>query len=241
MLKEYGQMLVYKAIQPLIELLIKMGITPNMITSAGLFLNFVAMSVLIYGAEFGDRNDHSYVGWAGFLILFAGLFDMIDGRLARVGKMAHPFGALYDSVLDRYSEMVMFLGICYYLVAQDYFFSSIFAFVAMIGSVMVSYTRARAEGLGVECSVGLMQRPERILLIGLSAVFCGIFSLVVGGDYKLFVDGLPFQVFETISIFTLPLTLLAVMSNITALRRLMYSREVMMDKTRNDKNKLKRA
>ncbi|MEM8906663.1 MAG: CDP-alcohol phosphatidyltransferase family protein [Bacteroidota bacterium] len=240
MLKKYGQMLVYKAIQPLIELLIRLGITPNMITSAGLFLNFVAMSILIYGAEFGARDDHSYLGWAGFTILFAGLFDMIDGRLARVGKMAHPFGALYDSVLDRYSEMVMFLGICYYLVSHDYFLSSIFAFVAMIGSVMVSYTRARAEGLGVECSVGLMQRPERILLIGLSALFCGIFSAIVGGDYKIFVEALPFQVFETISIFTMPLTVLAVMSNITALRRLMYSREVMMDSTRKE-NKLKRA
>ena len=68
MLKKYGQILVYKAIQPLIELLIKLGVTPNMITSTGLFLNFVAMSILIYGAEFGDRNDHSYVGWAGFTI-----------------------------------------------------------------------------------------------------------------------------------------------------------------------------
>ena len=240
MLKKYGQILVYKAIQPLIELLIKLGVTPNMITSTGLFLNFVAMSILIYGAEFGDRNDHSYVGWAGFTILFAGLFDMIDGRLARVGKMAHPFGALYDSVLDRYSEMVMFLGICYYLVSHDYFLSSIFAFIAMIGSVMVSYTRARAEGLGVECSVGIMQRPERILLIGVSAMLCGIFSAIIGGDYKLFIDALPFQVFETISIFTMPIVVLAIMSNITALRRLMYSREIMLN-TRSDKNKLKRA
>ncbi len=240
MLKKYGQIIVYKAIQPLIELLIKLGVTPNMITSTGLGLNFLAMIILIYGAEYGARNDYSYVGWAGLTILFAGLFDMIDGRLARVGKMAHPFGALYDSVLDRYSEMVMFLGICYYLVAQDYFLSSIFAFIAMIGSVMVSYTRARAEGLGVECSVGLMQRPERILIIGISACLCGLFSSVVGGDYKFFVDFLPFQVFETISLFTMPITVLAVMSNITALRRLMYSRRILLDTTKKE-NKLKRA
>ncbi len=240
MLKKYGQILVYKIIEPLIGLLIKLGITPNMITSMGLFLNFMAMLILIYGAEFGARNDYSYVGWAGFTILLAGLFDMIDGRLARVGNMAHPFGALYDSVLDRYSEMVMFLGICYYLVAQDFFLSSIFAFVAMIGSVMVSYTRARAEGLGVNCSVGLMQRPERILIIGISAILCGVFSSVMGGDYKVFVDFLPFGVFETISVFTLPLAALAVLSNITALRRLMYSRERLLYPEKQDNN-LKRA
>lgn len=240
MLKKYGQILVYKAIQPLIELLIRWKVTPNMVTSMGLLLNFVAMSILIYGAEFGARDDHSYVGWAGFTILLAGLFDMIDGRLARVGKMAHPFGALYDSVLDRYSELVMFLGICYYLVSHDYFFSSIFAFVALMGSVMVSYTRARAEGLGVECSVGIMQRPERILIVGISAICCGIFSAMMGGDYKIVLEGLPFPLFETISFFTLPIALLAVMSNITALRRLMYSREVMMNNTKSE-NKLKRA
>lgn len=240
MLKKYGQILVYKIIEPLIGLLIKLGITPNMITSMGLILNFVAMLILIYGAEYGARNDYSYVGWAGFTILLAGLFDMIDGRLARVGNMAHPFGALYDSVLDRYSEMVMFLGICYYLVAQDFFLSSIFAFIAMIGSVMVSYTRARAEGLGVNCSVGLMQRPERILIIGISAILCGVFSSVMGGDYKIFVDFLPFGVFETISVFTMPLAILAVLSNITALRRLMYSRERLLYPEKQDKN-LKRA
>jgi len=75
MLKKYGQILVYKIIEPLIGLLIKLGITPNMITSMGLILNFVAMLILIYGAEYGARNDYSYVGWAGFTILLAGLFD----------------------------------------------------------------------------------------------------------------------------------------------------------------------
>lgn len=241
MLKKYGQPLVYKIIEPLINLLIKLRITPNMITSMGLFLNFVAMSILIYGAEFGARDDHSYVGWAGFTILFAGLFDMIDGRLARVSGLEHPYGALYDSVLDRYSEMVMFLGICYYLVAQDYFFSSIFAFIAMIGSVMVSYTRARAEGLGVNASVGLMQRPQRILIIGISAIACGIFSATVGGDFKVFVDFLPFGVFETISLFTLPIAILAVLSNITAIRRLVYSRERLLYPKNDRTTKKQRA
>jgi len=213
MLKKYGQSLIYEAINPLIKLLIRLKVTPNAITAVGFVLNLGATVVFIIGAELGSRDDHSYVGWAGAVILFAGLFDMIDGRLARMSNMAHPSGALFDSVIDRYSEMIMFLGICYYLISHDYFLSSIFAFIALIGSVMVSYTRARAEGLGVECSVGLMQRPERILLVGISAICCGIFSAVMGGDYKIVIEGFQFPLFETISFFTLPITLLAVMSN----------------------------
>lgn len=231
-LKDQGQQLVYKSINPLISLLLKLGITPNMITMFGLLLNFVATIILIVGAEEGDRTDHSYVGWAGLVILIAGLFDMIDGRLARVGNMANPFGALFDSVIDRYSEMIMFLGIIWYLVSHDYFLSSIFAFVAMIGSVMVSYTRARAEGLGVECSVGLMQRPERILIIGISAMICGFFSATYGGDFQFSPDWASFPVFETITFFTLPLAILAVMANVTAIQRLNFSRKVLMERNK---------
>ena len=227
-LKEYGQQAVYKGIHPFIKLLIKLGITPNIITLIGLGLNFLAAIVLIYGAEFGTREDHSYVGWAGAIILLAGLFDMIDGRLARLGNMANDYGALFDSVIDRYSEMIMFLGIIYYLVSYDYFMSSLFAFIAMIGSVMVSYTRARAEGLGVDCSVGLMQRPERILIIGISAILCGLFSSQFSGNFRFMVEGIPFPLFETITIFTLPLTILAVMANVTALRRLLHSKQELM-------------
>jgi len=229
-LKDKGQQLVYKGINPLISVLIKFGITPNMITMIGLVLNFVATIILIIGAEEGDRSDHSYIGWAGFVILFAGLFDMIDGRLARLGNMANPFGALFDSVIDRYSEMIMFLGIIWYLISHDYFLSSIFAFVAMIGSVMVSYTRARAEGLGVECSVGIMQRPERILIIGISAMLCGFFSTAYGGDYQFITKWSPIPVFETITFFTFPIAVLAVMANVTAIRRLNFSRKVLMER-----------
>jgi len=227
-LKQYGQRIVYKGIHPFIKLLIKMGVTPNLITVIGLGLNFLAAIVFIYGAEWGERSDHSYVGWAGAIILFAGLFDMIDGRLARLGNMANPFGALFDSVVDRYSEMIMFLGIIYYLISHDYFLSSLFAFIAMIGSVMVSYTRARAEGLGVNCSVGLMQRPERILIIGISAILCGLFSAQFSGDFRYTIPDSPVPIFETITIFTLPITVLAVMANITALRRLNHSRKELM-------------
>ena len=227
MLKQYGQQVIYKVINPFIGVLIKAGISPNTITTTGLVLNFIAAIVLVFGAEVGDRGDHSYLGWAGAIILLAGLFDMMDGRLARMGKMESKFGALYDSVLDRYSEMFMFLGICYYLVSFDYFISSVLAFVAMIGSMMVSYTRARAEGLGVDCSVGWMQRPERILLVAISAIACGITSYFMGPDRILLFSLINF---EAISIFIGPIALLSVMSNITALRRLEHSRKELMGK-----------
>lgn len=225
LLKKYGQPFVYRVINPFIELLVRWKVHPNTITTIGLLVNVAATVVFICGAEYGDRNDHSFIGWGGTIILFAGLFDMIDGRLARVGHMASKFGALYDSVLDRYSEMIMFLGICWYLVAHSYFLSSLFAFIALIGSIMVSYTRARAEGLGANASVGFMQRPERVILIGVSALACGLFSKYVGNEIKYTVDWLPFPVFETISIFTFPIFVMAILTNITALRRLFYVKE----------------
>lgn len=229
-LRDLGQLLIYKVIEPFVRFLIKLGVTPNAVTTTGFFLNVGVAIVFIAGAEKGARGDLSYVGWGGALILFAGLFDMIDGQVARVGKMSSKFGALYDSVLDRYSELVMFLGICYYLVSHHYFLSSLFAFVALIGSMMVSYTRARAEGLGIECKEGFMQRPERVITIGLSALLCGITGHFLGGDYKLFIDGLPFQVFETMTIFTLPITVVAIMANITAYSRLQHCKKVLEGK-----------
>lgn len=222
MLKKYGQDIVYKIIHPFIQFLIKAKVTPNAITTIGLVINVMATIVLIIGAEYGERGDHRYLGIAGGVILLAGLFDMIDGRLARETNTSSKFGALYDSVLDRYSELIMFLGICYYLVSHDYFISSVFGFIAMIGSIMVSYTRARAEGLGVNCSVGWMQRPERILLVSISAIICGIVSVLVESDKQTI---LSFINFEPISIFIGPLMMLAVMSNITALRRLNHSKQ----------------
>ncbi len=228
------QLGIYKIINPLVRFLIKIGLTPNAVTTIGLMLNIGVAVIFIMGAERGNRGDLSFVGWAGALVLFAGLFDMLDGQVARIGNMKSTFGALFDSVLDRYSEMIMFLGVCFYLVSHHYFLSSLFAFIALIGSMMVSYTRARAEGLGIECKGGLMQRPERVVLIGLSAMACGISSIFLGGDYKVFVPGIPFHVFETMSIFTIPITVMAVLTNITAVNRLMDSKKALDVKERSD-------
>jgi phosphatidylglycerophosphate synthase len=221
---------IYKVINPFVRLLIKVGFTPNAVTLTGLLLNIGVAVIFIIGGEEGNRGDLRYVGWGGALILFAGLFDMLDGQVARLGNMKSDYGAMFDSVLDRYSELFTFLGICYYLVAHHYLLGSLFAFIALIGSMMVSYTRARAEGLGVECKGGLMQRPERVVLMGVSALACGITSGFLGGDYKLFVPGVPFHVFETMSILTFPITVMAVLSNITAVSRLLQARKALEQK-----------
>jgi len=234
LLRDRLQQAIYKIINPFVKGLIRIGFTPNHVTTTGLILNIGVAVIFILGGEEGNRGDLRYVGWAGALILFAGLFDMLDGQVARLGNMSSVFGALYDSVLDRYSEMVMFLGICYYLIAHHYFLSSLFAFIALIGSMMVSYTRARSEGLGIQNKGGLMQRPERVVLVGVSAIACGITASFIGGNYKLYIKGLPFHVFETMTIFTLPLTVMAVLTNITAIRRLTDAKKALDKKEKEN-------
>ncbi|GGI25828.1 DUF4833 domain-containing protein [Pedobacter mendelii] len=234
-LRDSLQQGIYKVINPFVKGLIKIGLTPNAVTTIGLVLNIGVAVIFVLGAEKTNRGDMSYIGWGGALVLFAGLFDMLDGQVARLGNMSSKFGALYDSVLDRYSEMIMFLGICYYLVAHHYFLSSLFAFIALIGSMMVSYTRARAEGLGVECKGGLMQRPERVVTIGVFAIACGIAGHFIGGDYKVYIPGISFHVFETMSIFTLPITLMALLTNITAVKRLQEAKKGLEAKERAER------
>ncbi len=219
-MRERLQKFLHSLLNPIVRLFIAIGLTPNGVTTIGLFFNFIVAIIFIYGAEKGVRGDLSYVGWAGAMILFAGLFDMIDGQVARIGKMTSRFGALYDSVLDRYSELIMFLGICYYLVAHHYFVSSLIGFIGLIGSVMVSYTRARAEGLGIPCKEGLMQRPERVIIVGGSALLCGILAHFFGGNHKWYIPGIPVETFESISFFTIPLAIVAILANFTAFQRL---------------------
>ena len=231
------QKVIYDVINPLAKALIKIGFTPNIVTITGLILNIGVAIIFIKGAEQGNRGDLSYVGWAGALILFAGLFDMLDGQVARLGNMSSTFGALFDSVLDRYSELIMFLGICYYLIAHHYFFSSLFAFIALIGSMMVSYTRARSEGLGIQNKGGLMQRPERVVLTGIAALACGILSNFIGGDFKYSIPGTTIEIFETMSIFTIPITIMALLTNLTAFQRLIDAKKALDEIDRRKQNK----
>lgn len=214
--RDYLQQLIYRIINPIVNGMIKIGITPNFITTTGFILNVVAAAVLVYAGIYAQANELVYLGWAGGIILFAGLFDMMDGRVARVGNMSSTFGALYDSVLDRYSELVTLFGLCYFLQMEGYFFYSIIAFVALIGSLMVSYVRARAEGLDIECKVGVMQRPERVVLTSLGALFCGIFRNITA--------------FDPILILVVPLAIIAIFANITAFVRVRHCWKVMNHK-----------
>ena len=182
------QKFIYHAIDPLIDLMIKMGLTPNSITAGGFVGNLFAMWLFVEASQSVDDTSRFYrlIGWGGAFILFAGLFDMMDGRLARRGNMSSTFGALWDSTLDRYSELVTLFGICLvFLMADHHWFPmGVVTFLAMVGSVMVSYVRARAEGLGIECKVGLMQRPERVVVTAVTALitaFTGNLWWLAGG------------------------------------------------------------
>lgn len=210
--RDWLQQLIYKVINPVVHGMIKVGITPNIITTVGLVLNIVAAGIFVYAGRTLDRNL-MLVGIGGAVVLFAGLFDMMDGRVARMGNMTSRFGALYDSVLDRYSELFTLFGIFFYLILKGYFWGSVISFIALIGSLMVSYVRARAEGLGIECKVGLMQRPERVVLTSLGAIFCSLFSWI--------------KVFDPVFIMIAPLFLIAVLANWTAFVRIAHCHKQM--------------
>ena len=171
--RDFLQKVIYRIINPLIKGMIRVGITPNFITTTGFVLNVVAAGFFIYAAIY-QPYDLALIGWGGGIVLFAGLFYMMDGRLARMGNMSSVFGALWDSTLDRYSELFTLFGICTYFLLNGWEWMGVVTFLAMVGSVMVSYVRARAEGLDIECKVGLMQRPERVVLTALGAILCGV-------------------------------------------------------------------
>ena len=145
---------------PLIRVLAGWGVNPNSFTLAGAVITSMGAAALAMG--------HLRTG--GLFILIGGLCDSIDGSLARSVGKASRFGALFDSAMDRYSEFVMFLGmVAYFAMLKDYS-AAVVTFTALCGSIMVSYTRARAESLGFESSAGLMQRAERIVLLGVGAL-----------------------------------------------------------------------
>jgi CDP-diacylglycerol---glycerol-3-phosphate 3-phosphatidyltransferase len=145
---------------PLVRLLTKWGVNPNALTLAGVLITFFAtIAFFLKSPRIG-----------GFLVLLGGLCDAIDGSLARNSGKATRFGALLDSSVDRYAEFAMLFGIGgYFLMTQDYL-NSAGTFLALCGSFMVSYTRARAESLGLSAKVGVMQRPERIVFLGAGAL-----------------------------------------------------------------------
>lgn len=187
---------VYRWIRPMTDWLVKADVHPNLLTTLG----FLVTS----GSAVAFHQHH--VRLAGFLILLGGLFDILDGRVARLSHLGSKFGAFYDSTIDRISEIAVYFGILslyndYRLELGDVGMIYLIM-LAMAGSLMISYTRARAEALGLDCRVGLMARAERVVLIGGASLFFGEAwdGLVLRGV----------------------ILVLAVLSNITAFQRIVW-------------------
>jgi CDP-diacylglycerol--glycerol-3-phosphate 3-phosphatidyltransferase len=202
MLSRRIQQRVRQLVAQIIQPLARLGVTPNMLTVLGLLISALTAVVLALGFLFAG----------GLLVLFAGIFDMFDGALARVRNTASVFGAFFDSTLDRYSEGIILFGLlCYALqrpdlhdafwpAASSFLHSEqtgmiVFIFIAAVGSLMVSYAKARAEGLGIECKTGLLARPERVVILAI--------GLLTGTTVWA-------------------LALLAILSHVTAIERLAY-------------------
>jgi CDP-diacylglycerol--glycerol-3-phosphate 3-phosphatidyltransferase len=183
-------------LNPLINWMVRRRIHPNVLSSIGFLITM--SSAFAFG--------FNHIRTAGVLILLGGIFDLFDGRVARATGLASNFGAFYDSTLDRISEIAVYVGLLslyntYHPQLGDV--GTIYAIMlAMGGSLMISYTRARAEALGIDCKVGLMQRGERVVMIGLAA-------LIFGGESS----GLALRIV---------IIAVAILANITAFHRIIW-------------------
>lgn len=175
-------------LEPIAAFLLRLGLKPNTMTLAGLGLNIAGAAFLSQGL----------MTPGGLVILLAGPFDALDGTMARQLGQPTKFGAFVDSVTDRWSEMLIFLGLLYYYLQQGAPLASILVFAATMGSVMVSYTKARAESLGFDCNVGVLTRMERYLVMAPALAL-----------------NLPM----------VALWAIAVLANVTALQRALYVRQ----------------
>src|ERR1039458_3059217 len=136
-------------------------IHPNVLTFLGLVIN-------IWAAWLFSKGN---LKWAGAVVIGAGLFDMVDGRVARATKQVTRFGGFFDSVIDRYSDLALYMGLLVYYASINRYFYIILTAIVMTGPVMVSYTRSRAENAIPKCKVGFLERPERVVLIIIGALF----------------------------------------------------------------------
>jgi CDP-diacylglycerol---glycerol-3-phosphate 3-phosphatidyltransferase len=188
---EWARMWGEKITAPMARVLERLGLTPNGVTLLGLALNFGVAVVLALG----------YTTWGGWLLLLAGAFDALDGALARQMNRKTRFGGFLDSTCDRYAEASIFLGLMmpFLRAGPQGQMQVILIFVTLVGSILVSYTRARAEGLGLDCKVGLLTRLERFLIMAAALILNQV---------------------------TLALWFLAVLTHFTAMQRIAYVRRI---------------
>src|SRR5580700_3719899 len=171
-------------------------ISPNVLTFLGLVINIIAACFFGF-ARVHNANRMFLI--AGLIIIGAGIFDMVDGRVARQTNQVSVFGAFFDSVMDRYSDVAIFFGLLVYYARGDRFFYVVLVAFCMTASLMVSYTRARAEALIGNCKVGFMERPERIVCVIIGALF------------------------ERWDVMPAALWVLAILSTITVIHRIRYT------------------
>ncbi len=201
-----------KLLEPLALWLGRKNANPNWLTTLGFLLSiFCAWEI-----------SRGRLATGGVLVLVSGLFDIIDGAVARKTGRVTRFGAIYDSTMDRYSEVTVFFGIGVYLIGHHFYITSVAAVFAIGGSIMVSYIRARAETLGFKANVGLARRQERVVILGLGLIFNTI---------DPFLDRLfqaPIEAYFGKGFVHPPLALagavilLAILTNLTAIQRLFH-------------------
>jgi len=200
---------VNKIMRPVENFCLRIGIHPNTITLVGFMFN-VFVGILYASGHFL---------WGGWLLLFASSFDFLDGRIARITNQTSVKGGYLDSILDRYIDIIIFAGLAtYYRDTFVYYF----CLAAIMGTFMVSYTKCKAESMGLKCDVGLMQRPERIVMLGMGSIISSIFQISI----MPFWDA-PFNPPQHLLIFII--IMMAVLTNFTALHRIHYTWEKLRD------------
>jgi len=175
----------YGIINPVAQAIARTGISPNTLTLTGFAMHLGIAYVLAQGWFF----------WGALFIIFAGIFDALDGAVARAANRVSRFGAFLDSNLDRFSEALMYFGLLLYYTRHGTTLHTILIYAAIIGSIMVSYARARAEGIGVECKEGILTRFERIAILVIALL---------------------------LNVVPLALWALAILTNITAFQRMYF-------------------
>jgi CDP-diacylglycerol---glycerol-3-phosphate 3-phosphatidyltransferase len=177
----------------IVRLLALSHINPNVLTLMGLLVNTYA--AYLFGCANGDNQRRMFF-YAGLVIIGSGFFDLVDGRVARASNQVTRFGGFFDSVVDRYSDASLFFGLLVFYARGNRFFYVFLTALVMISTIMVSYARARAESLIGSCRVGFMERPERLVLLIIGAVF---------------------------NVMAPVLWVIAVMSTITVIHRILYT------------------